>query len=452
MDKLMKNKILTTLVISTLLFSANSFLPANSQTTKTSVTTNQEQNIEHYFTKNGIEVILKKIPTNNIIGMKVFIKGGSRNINDKNAGIEKLLLNTMLQGSKQFPKDKLTLEMAKIGAEYGTDSFFDYSSLTLKSLDLYFDKALNIFQSLINNPLLEQKEIDLQKNQTVTAIKNQIDDPDEYVWKVVNKTFSAGHPYVNEFEGTLDTIPTINKNQLLEYKKNNLIGSKMLIVVAGNYKSTIKKDIEKYFGAIPKGTYKDSAISLINPAKSTLTIENRELPTAYVAARFPVPSIRDTDYPAANLALRILSEKLFETVRTKSGLSYAVSSGSSLRAANSGYLYVTTVKPKESVALIYQEIDKLKTAPIDKKYLEGVINLYYTHYFMGLESNLEQANNLGLNQIISGDYSNSYKMIEKFKKVTPQDIQAAAQKYIKNIQFGIIYKKDLLDETDFTKL
>ncbi|MFN8575524.1 MAG: pitrilysin family protein [Candidatus Sericytochromatia bacterium] len=449
----MKKRLFFNLALCTsLVFSVNSFSPVESKALTKEVKKIENNNIEHYFTKNGIEVILKKIPTNNIIGMKVFIKGGSRNITEKNAGIEYLLVNTMLQGSKQFPKDKLTMEMANIGAEYTNDSFFDYSSLSLKSLDLYFDKALSIFQTLINDPLLDNKEIDLQKNKLLASIKNKIDDPDEYVWKVVNKSFSQGHPYYNEFEGNLESIPNIDKKQLLDYKKNNFVGSKMLIVIAGNYKNSIKKDIEKYFGSIPKGNYKDTPINIVKSDKSTLTIEDRDLPTSYIAARFPIPTIKDSDYPATNLALKILSQKLFETVRTKSGLSYAVSSGSSLRAANSGYLYVTTVKPKESVALMYQEIEKLKNTPVDKKYLEGIINLYYTQYFMGLESNLEQANNLGLNQIISGDYSNSYTLIEKFKKITPQDIQNAAKKYIKNIKFGIIYKKDLLNEGDFTKL
>ena len=449
----MNKKLLASLALSTcILFTVSSYNSAESKALSKLNTNKAQSDTEHYFMSNGIEVILKKITSNNTIGMKVFIKGGSRNLNEKNAGIEKLLLNSMLEGSKEFPKDKLTLEMAKIGAEYGTDSSFDFSSLYLKSLDLYFDKALNIFQSVINNPLLNTKEIELNKSQILSGIKSQIDNPDDYVWKILNSSFSAGHPYMNDFEGTLETIPSIDKDQLLEYKKNNLIGSKMLIVVAGNYKQTIKKDLEKYFGKIAKGDYKDTPVPLAKSDKSSVMIENRELPTAYVAARFPVPTIKDEDYPATNLALKILSQKLFESVRTKSGLSYAVSSGSSLRAANSGYLYVTTVKPKESVALMYKEIEKMKEMPIDKKFLEGVINLYYTQYYMGLESSLDQANSLGLNQIISGDYNNSSKLIERFKKVTPADIQKATEKYVKNIKFAIIYKKDLLDENDYTKL
>ncbi len=416
------------------------------------VATNNSQKVEHYFTSNGIEVILKKITTNDVIGMKVFIKGGSRNINDKNAGIEKLLLNSMLLGSKEFPKSKLNLELAKIGAQLGTDSFFDYSSFGLKSVDKYFDKALYMFQTLVNNPLLDKNELELEKGKMLTTIKYTIDNPDDYVWKVANKSFSMGHPYLNDFAGELTTIPSINQDALKAYKKNNLIGSKMLIVIAGNYKDGIKKDLEKYFGKIAKGDYKNPVVPMIPVNKSSVSVENRDIPTAYVAGRFTAPSLKDADYPAMYLGLRILSEKFSESVRTKHGLSYAVSSGSSMRAANSGYVYVTTIKPKESIALMNEEINILKTKSVDATYLNGVRNLYYTSYFIGLEPNLEQANTLGVNQLIAGDYNNSYKLIERFKKVTPQDIIKAANKYIKNINYGIIYQKDKIDIEDFNKI
>jgi zinc protease len=423
---------------------------------KTAVTVKKpaaaSQNVEHYFTSNGLEVILKKITTNDIVGLKLFLKGGTRNLSEKNAGIEKLLLNTMIQASKQYPKDKLNIELAKIGAQIGTDSFFDYSTFSLKSLNKYFDKAFNIFQSLINNPLLENNEVDLQKNRMLSAVRHEIDEPDDYVWKLVNRTFSAGHPYLISYEGEPETIPTLSKADLQNYMKENLVASKMLLVIAGNYNKNIKNDIEKYFAKIPRGNYKSTPVQALNVNKSVVTVEDRDIPTAYIAARFTAPNLRSSDYPAMYLALRILSEKFHETVRTKHGLSYAVSAGSSMREANSGYIYVTTVKPKESIELMYQEIDNLKNMTVDQKYLEGVRNLYYTDYFMNLESNFDQAQNLGFNQMFSGDYNNSYKLIEKFKQVKPEDIKAVMNKYVKNLNFGIIYKKDLIDQSLFTRL
>lgn len=407
---------------------------------------------EHYFTSNGIEVILKKIDTNDIVGLKLFVKGGVRSINSKNAGIEKLLFNTMLKGSKEFSKDKLNVELAGIGAQIGTDSYLDFSSFNLKSVNKYFDRALYIFQDLINHPLLEQGEIELEKSFMVSALKHKMDDPDEYIWKLVNRSYAPGHPYSLSVDGEMDTIPVLDHKSLEKHMKENLIGSKMLLVVVGNFNDNLRKDIEKYFGKFPKGNYKNTPVPVIKSDKSDIVFEERKIPTAYIAGRFKAPSIKDKDYPATYLALRILSQKIYESVRTKHGLSYAVYAGNSMRQENSGYVYVTTAKPNETIKLIYDDINALKKNPVSKKQLQGVQNLYYTQYFMDLETNLGQADNMGMNHLISGDYRNSYKLIEEFRKVTPEEVKTSVNKYVKNIRFGIIYHKELIDEKLFKSM
>lgn len=406
----------------------------------------------HYFTSNGIEVILKNEKINNLVGIEIFLKGGSRNLSKDNAGIEKLLLNTLRQESKEFPKDKLNDELAKIGANIAVNNFFDYSTISLKSIDKYFDRSLYIFQNLINQPLLSEKETELQKGKMETAIKASIDDPDEYVWKLANKSFLENHPYANDFSGELDTVKNIKNTDLKNYLTTNFVGSKLMIVVTGNFKADIKTKIEKYFGKLKKGNYQYTNAPKIMLDKPFVNVENRDIPTAYVAGRFSIPSLKDKDYPATYLALRILSEKLHESIRTKKGLSYAVYSGSSLRDANAGYVYVTTVKPKECVDLMYEEINKMKTTLVPKKSLEGAINLYYTQYFIDMEPVIEQASKIGISQILTGDYNNGYKLLEDFKKVTPEQVKSAMNNYVKNIHFGIIYKKDLINEADYTKM
>lgn len=417
-----------------------------------SLVSSKFDNTQNYFTKNGIELITKKITSNDIVGIKLFLKGGSLNINDKNAGIEKVLINTMLQGSKSYPKEILNQESSKYGIQITGESFFDYSVISVKTPSKYLSKAVNILNSIVTEPLLENNELELQKNKTISILKQNIDDPDEYIWKIINKNVSENHPYINDFEGDIETIKNISQNDIKQYYKNNFIGTKLLLVIAGNFDDKNLKSLEKSLSVLPKGNYKDQTVPNLNINSPKVMIDNREIPTAYIAARFPIPNLKDPDYPATYLALRILSEKMYESVRTKHGLSYAVYSGASQRIANSGYIYVTTVKPKESIDLMLKEIDKLKVDLVSKKQLDGVINLYYTQYFLNIESSIEQAGILGTNHIISKDYKNSYTLLEKLKKVTPENIKNVMNKYVKNLRFGIIYKKDLINESDFTKL
>jgi predicted Zn-dependent peptidase len=70
-----------------------------------------------------------------------------------------------------------------------------------------------------------------------------------------------------------------------------------------------------------------------------LEISSREIPTNYIPGQFQAPSLDDPDYPAMQDALTTLSRRLFEEVRTKRSLSYAVGSGMSQRNANYGLLF-----------------------------------------------------------------------------------------------------------------
>jgi zinc protease len=442
-------------VIATTLFliiNSQNVLAKEIKTTSNTQSKTTSSSIKNYFTSNGIEVISKKITSNEIVGIKLFLRGGSLNINDKNAGIEKILFNTMLQGSKSYPKDLLNEESSKYGIQISSESFFDYSVISIKTPNKYLNKAVNILQSIVTEPLLTSNELELQKNKTISLLKQKIDDPDEYIWKIVNKNISEKHPYYNEFEGEIDTVKNISESDLKKYYKDNFIGSKLLLVVAGNFDDKNLDYLQKSLSKLEKGSYKVSSVKNIEIAEPKVVVEDRDIPTSYIAARFAIPTLKDKDYPATYLALRILSEKMHESVRTKHGLSYAVYSGASQREANTGYIYVTTVKPKESIDLIFKEIETLKSSLVDKKQLEGVINLYYTQYFLNIESPIEQAGVLGANHIIGKDFKNSYTLLEKLKKVTPMDIKDVMNKYVKNLRFGIIYKKDLINESDFSKL
>ena len=80
--------------------------------------------------------------------------------------------------------------------------------------------------------------------------------------------------------------------------------------------------------ALPAGKYSDPVLT--RNADSTLAdtkLEERALPTNYVRGYYSAPSPSNPDYAALTVATRILRERLFEEVRTKRNLTYAVSAG-----------------------------------------------------------------------------------------------------------------------------
>src|SRR5439155_7340353 len=71
------------------------------------------------FDVGGLKVILKHRSTAPTVAAGLFIRGGSRNISEKNAGIESLMLNSAIEAGKQFNRQAVRRELARTGSSIG---------------------------------------------------------------------------------------------------------------------------------------------------------------------------------------------------------------------------------------------------------------------------------------------------------------------------------------------
>jgi predicted Zn-dependent peptidase len=152
------------------------------------------------------------------------------------------------------------------------------------------------------------------------------------------------------------------------------------------------------------------------------------------------------------VALDILSDRLFEEVRTKRNLSYAVFAGLSQRRANYGLLYVTAVQPDTTLGVMLHEVERLKTEPITSERLAENVNIFLTQYWLAQETNMGQAGTLGTFEIVGGGWEKAADFVRGVREVTPADIQRVSEAYLKDIHFVVIGDPGRIDDTLFTSL
>ena len=105
---------------------------------------------------------------------------------------------------------------------------------------------------------------------------------------------------------------------------------------------------------------------------------------------------------------------------------------------NYGYLYVTAVKPNETVKVMIDEVLRLTVEPILAADLKEIVNIFLTEHYMKLETNSAQAGVLADGEMLFGGWEQSLVFIEQIKKVTPDDILRVCETYLKNIHWGYI--------------
>ena len=391
------------------------------------------------FDVSGLKVLVKRRAGSPTVAAGLFIRGGARNIDDKNAGIESFMLEVAAAGSRNFPRTKLRRELARTGSSVGAGASNDYSVLSLASTKQNFDSSWNIFTDLAINPTFEPENIEQARQAVTTGLREQETDNDNYLQILQDRIIYAGHPYANPVRGTIETVSRFSAEDLRAYHTKTMQTSRLLLVVVGDIEpSDIERRVAASFGKLPRGEYKAAAFPALDFSKGTLDVTARTLPTNYVQGVFNAPSINSPEYAAMRVAVAVLQSRVFDEVRTKRQLSYAPNAELDSLAANTGNIYVTAVDANQAVGVMLDEVNNLKTQNLTPETISSVGGHFLTTYYLAQETNAAQAAELARYELIGDGWRSAFQFLDKVRDVKPADVQAVSQKYLKNLRFVVV--------------
>ena len=387
----------------------------------------------------GIPVIFKPITANEVVAVRMYVRGGAASLTAANAGIEAMMLAASTQGTEKYNKDAFTEASTETGTNIGSQATMDYSVLTMQGVRQNWDKSWDLFTQAALHPTFPANEVQIVKGQMVDAAKRRADDPDEYLNYLADSLFYFGHPYSAVPAGTETSLASITPAALSAWHKQRMTKENLLIVVVGNVsRDDLTKKIQAAFGSLPATGGKAPALAAMTAITPELITIERELPTNYITGFYSAPTLTDPDFVAFRAATDMLSDELFKEVRTKRNMTYAVAAGLETRAANRGRLYVTAVDPDTTIKVIYSTVKQLQNNPPDNQTVAENVNASLTAYLMGQETNMGQASALGLWELVGGGYQNYARFIDSYKRVTAADIQRVARKYMQHARFVVI--------------
>ena len=387
----------------------------------------------------GIPVILKPITANEVVAVRMYLRGGAASLTAANAGIEAMMLAASTQGTEKYSKDAFAEASTETGTNIGSQATMDYSVLTMQSVRQNWDKSWDLFTQAALHPTFPANEVAIVKGQMVDAAKRVSDDPDQYLTYLADSLFYTGHAYAVVPSGTEASLASITSAALSAWHKQRMTKENLLIVVVGNVsRQDLANKIQAAFGSLPATGGKAPALSAMQAVTPELITIQRDLPTNYITGYYLAPTLTDPDYVAFRAATDMLSDRLFQEVRTKRNMTYAVAAGLETRAANRGRLYVTAVEPDTTIKVIYSTVKQLQDNPPDNQTVAENVNASLTAYLMGQETNMGQAAVLGLWELVGGGYQNYARFIDSYKKVTAADIQRVARKYMQHARFVVI--------------
>lgn len=403
------------------------------------------------FDVNGMKVLVKRRAGSQTVAAGLFLRGGSRNITANNAGIENLMFSVATEASANFPRERMRVELSRMGTTISSGVNYDYSALTLGTTRPNFDRSWEIFTDVALRPSFTPEDVGLVQSRLVSSLRDDTDDPDTYLQRLQERVAYAGHPYLNRPQGTAETVASLTVDDLKRYHQQMMQTSRLLLVIVGDLDpAQLRERITSSFGKLPRGNYRAEPVPQLSFAAPTVDITERGLPTNYVQGIFAAPPLTADDIYPMRIASAMLRDRVFEEVRVRRNLSYAPSAFLGSQGANVGGIYVTAVDANAAIRVMLGEIARLQNEQISPDDITAVVSQYLTSYYMDQETNAAQAGELARYELIGGGWRNSIDFLERLRAVKPADVQRVSQKYMRNIRFVVLGDPSRIDKKVFT--
>jgi predicted Zn-dependent peptidase len=404
------------------------------------------------FEVNGLKVLVKQRTGSLTAVVGLFMRGGSSNITQKNAGIEALMLDLSTEASTNFPRERMRSETARMGSGISYGVNYDYSALVMGTTRRNFDRSWEMFTDVALHPSFTADDFERVKNRLIVARSDDQDTADSYLQLLQNRVAYVGHPYLNNPGGTIESLKSLTLEDVKRYHQQFMQTSRLLLVVVGDVDpQQIKALVEASLGKLPRGNYRNSAAPALSFDAPSVEVTSRALPTNYVMGSFVAPAMTAEDIYAMRVASSVLQGRVFVEVRARRNLSYAPDAFLGSQAANLGGIYVSAVDANQAVAVMLNEIAKLQHNLLDPDEIKGTVQQFLTKYYMGEQTNAAQAGELAQYELIGGGWRNSAIFIDRLRAVTPADVQRVSQKYMRNIRFVVLGDPTKIDKSVFTR-
>lgn len=422
---------------------------------------NDEACINHNvdsFEVDGIRVIVKREDTPPLAVASIYFEGGAAGWTPENEGHEALALDIATEGGPaSMERQHYHAQLEEVAATIGSSVSRDFSTASLFSPSFALDGTFQLLAQSLLDPAFRDTQIDNSRTQQLSYIETRFDDADSATAETTRALAWKDHPYALHPLGEEASVKSASTDDLRKALSDLLKRERMIVVFAGKIDNEEARAlVEAHLKDVPHDKSWAEKLNYPNVVQpfsyengALEILERADIPTNYILGYFAAPAAGESDYAAAVIATRLLRNRLFKEVRTKRNLSYAVSSAIANRRANSGALYVTATKPKETLEVMYNTIDDVIDGDITQEDVDNEVRGYLTRYYMGLQSFSAQGHSLAQWTILTGDRVNADRFIDQLRDVTPEQVSEVLDRYIRNIQFGVVGQPEQIDREQF---
>ncbi len=386
----------------------------------------------------GLRLITESMPHVRSVSIGVWLTRGSRHETDEQSGIAHFVEHMLFKGTGTRSAEDIAQAIDSIGGQLDAFTAKEYASYYIKVLDEHLPLAVDLLSDIVLNPAFAEDELEREKKVILEEIKMVEDTPDDLVHELFTQHFWEGHPLARPILGTRETVESFTPDVLREYFKRAYVAPNLIVSAAGNIQhEQVRELIARAFANVPRaGEARHDDVPQVVPQ---VIIRSKELEQSHVCLgtnSYPQNhGDRYVSYIMNTVLGGSMSSRLFQNVREKRGLAYAVFSGlSAYRDAGNITIYAGCASDAvgEVVDLCVEELRGLKAAPVPDAELRRAKDHLKGSLMLSLENTASRMSHLARQEIYFDRHFGLDETLAGVERVTSIDVQRVASDLFAN--------------------
>jgi predicted Zn-dependent peptidase len=390
------------------------------------------QQVEKITLDNGLRILLEKVDFFDTVSIGFWINVGSKDELAEENGYAHFIEHMLFKGTEQRNSTQIAKEIDRVGGYLNAFTTREYTCFYVNMVAKHYKIGIDILADMLLNSLFEEIELEREKQVVLEEIRMYDDAPDQLVHDLFIENIWKNHSLGRPIMGTLENISEITRDKLLGFYQTNYHAENVVVSIAGNFdrEKVLSLLSELPFPSQKQEKHKEDDLNMHFGVAHT----QKKIEQVYSCWGFQgIPNYDPNRYRLFVFSTAFgggTSSRLYQEIREKLGLCYAVYSFNS-SFSNSGVFGIYSVtNPKNLKTLITaikQQSELLIKEGISEEELDIAKEQIKGNIIFSKESLEARMNRNAKNEIIFGRDISYKEAIKNIDEVSTGDVVKIAK-------------------------
>jgi predicted Zn-dependent peptidase len=391
---------------------------------------------EHTLTQldSGLRVVTERVPSVRSIALGMWVRVGSRDEGQEQAGISHFLEHMLFKGTGELSAEQIAQEFDGLGADINAATSKEATVLHAHFLDEHLGRAFQVMGDM----LLRSTYADLESEREVVLeeIAMYEDEPQDKVHDVLSTAVFGDHPLGRPVIGRGEVISSLTPGTVSDYHRERYLPGAIVVAAAGNLEhDAIEQLAERW---LTRNGAKNGSVRAPQGApprrEPRVAFHCKETEQYHICIGGEGIARNDDRRFALSILDAILggstSSRLFQEVREKRGLAYSVYSwASQYQDTGQVGIYVGTREDNvvEALDVIGGELARVRDEQVGEDELRRSREHVKGRLALSMESTGARMNRLGRSVLMDTPLLSLDETIERLEAVTREELEQLAR-------------------------